>query len=136
MTWILRSPLHGMISSGMMVLTYTGRKTGRQISLPVGYIQMDGRLLNTSLRSRTWWRSLRGGAPVRLHLRGRARPAQAEAFDTGEEIRQGFLSYFARSPGAMRVFGVRPGPDGQPSEPDLQRLAAERVVIYYTLQDE
>ena len=38
-------------------------------------------LLTTSLRSRTWWRNLRSGAAVKLHLEGKERPAQAEAIE-------------------------------------------------------
>ena len=58
MSLVLRSPLHGIFSSGMMVLTYKGRNTGRQISVPIGYhVQPDGSLVATSLRSRIWWRN-------------------------------------------------------------------------------
>ncbi len=135
-TWILRTPLHGLISSGMMVLTYTGRKSGREISLPVGYIELDDRLMNTSLRKRTWWRSLRGGAEVTLRLRGKTRTALAEAYDDAAEVRRGFLIYLQRMPRAARFFDVRVNPSGEPEEADLERLVEERVVVYYTLQAE
>ena len=29
MVWVLRSPFHGMLSNGMMLITITGRKTGK-----------------------------------------------------------------------------------------------------------
>jgi len=29
MAWVLRSPFHGMLSNGMMLITITGRKTGK-----------------------------------------------------------------------------------------------------------
>ena len=134
-TWILRTPLHGLMSSGMMVLTYTGSKSGREISLPVGYIQLDDRLLNTSLRKRTWWRNLRGGAEVKLQLRGKTRTALAEAYDDRDEVRRGFLIYLKRMPRAARFFDVRMTPDGEPEDADLERLVEERVVVYYTLKD-
>jgi hypothetical protein len=35
--FILRSPLHGVLSHAMMVLTFEGRKSGKKISVPVGY---------------------------------------------------------------------------------------------------
>jgi hypothetical protein len=37
MSWFLRSPLHGLLSNGMMLLTVTGRKTGKKYTTPVGY---------------------------------------------------------------------------------------------------
>ena len=38
---ILRSPVHWIASPGLTLLRYTGRKSGRRISMPVGY-QLDG----------------------------------------------------------------------------------------------
>jgi hypothetical protein len=29
-TWLLRSPFHGLLRKGMMLITVTGRKTGKQ----------------------------------------------------------------------------------------------------------
>ena len=37
MAWVLRSPFHGMLSNGMMLITVTGRKTGKAYTTPVGY---------------------------------------------------------------------------------------------------
>lgn len=37
MAWVLRSPFHGMLSNGMMLITITGRKTGKTYTTPVGY---------------------------------------------------------------------------------------------------
>jgi hypothetical protein len=36
---ILRSPLHGLMSGTLLVITCCGRKTGRKYSLPVQYTQ-------------------------------------------------------------------------------------------------
>lgn len=35
MAWVLRSPIHGMLSNGMMLITVTGRKTGMPTPLPL-----------------------------------------------------------------------------------------------------
>ena len=43
-SWVLRSPLHGMLSNGMMLITVIGRKTGKEYTLPVGYYPENGRL--------------------------------------------------------------------------------------------
>ena len=32
-TWVLRSPFHGMLSNGMMLITVTGRKTGKKYTM-------------------------------------------------------------------------------------------------------
>jgi hypothetical protein len=38
---ILRSPLHGLMSAALLLISYRGRKSGRKYSLPVQYVQ-DG----------------------------------------------------------------------------------------------
>lgn len=40
MKLLLRSPLHGLVSKRLMLLTMTGRKSGKQYSIPVGYTQV------------------------------------------------------------------------------------------------
>jgi len=135
MSWLLRSPLHSLVSGGMLLLSYTGRKSGRTITVPISYqAQPDGSLLSTSLRTRTWWRSLRGGAPVLLHLRGRPYRAAALALEDHQAVSEALASYFSLNPGAARFFNVTLAANGQPSAADLARLARERVVIRFTLE--
>ena len=41
MSALLRSPFHGMLSSQMLLIKVTGRKSGRQYTTPVNYFQQD-----------------------------------------------------------------------------------------------
>ena len=41
---LLGSPLHGVLDGSFLVLHLTGRKTGRRYNIPVGYVDMEGRL--------------------------------------------------------------------------------------------
>ena len=70
MKLLLRSPLHRMASGSTMLITVTGRKTGARYTTPVNYVRDGSTLTVFSWRQRTWWRNLRGGAPVALRLRG------------------------------------------------------------------
>ncbi len=58
MTWILRSPFH-IFMGGIMLITVTGRKTGRAISIPVNCARDGDTLLVTSKTGRTWWKNVR-----------------------------------------------------------------------------
>jgi hypothetical protein len=40
-TAVLRSPAHWLLSPGLMLLTVTGRKSGRHYTIPVGYHRLD-----------------------------------------------------------------------------------------------
>lgn len=70
MKWLLRSPLHFMVSSAYTVITFTGRKSGMIYSTPIQYGQAGSTVWAVTNGTYRWWRNLRGGAPVSLRLRG------------------------------------------------------------------
>ncbi|MFB6353571.1 MAG: nitroreductase/quinone reductase family protein [Halobacteriales archaeon] len=78
---LLRSPLHGLASDALMLVTYTGRQSGRTYTTPVGYEAVDGTLYVTSQTDRVWWRNLRGGADVTVRLRGEVREGHAAVIE-------------------------------------------------------
>jgi hypothetical protein len=51
--WLLRSPLHGLLSANTLLITMAGRKTGRPITTPVNYVRDGDRLWVISSRDRT-----------------------------------------------------------------------------------
>lgn len=73
---LLRSPLHGLMSHQTMLLTLHGRKTGKSYTVVVTYAQ-EGETVFILSRA-NWWKNLRGGAQVLLHLRGQAVKGFAE----------------------------------------------------------
>jgi hypothetical protein len=73
---LLRSPLHRLVSAHLLLLTFTGRKSGRQFTTPVGYTRDGDDLLLTT--ESPWWRNLLGGAEVTVRLLGRQLAARAE----------------------------------------------------------
>ncbi|WP_346109870.1 nitroreductase/quinone reductase family protein [Nonomuraea maheshkhaliensis] len=77
--WLLRTPLHDLLSERVALLALTGRRSGAAIRLPVRYEQRGDTLTVVSRPSRRWWRNLDEGSPVRLTLRGRARHGHATA---------------------------------------------------------
>jgi F420H(2)-dependent quinone reductase len=72
---LLSSPLHRVLDDSFLVLHLTGRKTGRRYHIPVGYVDMEGKLLVVTIAK--WRANLRGGADVEVTLRGRQRPMHA-----------------------------------------------------------
>jgi F420H(2)-dependent quinone reductase len=71
---VLRSPLHGLASRRFALITYTGRKSGREYTIPTFY-RDKGDEVTIAVgwpERKVWWRNLTGeGAPVRLVVRGR-----------------------------------------------------------------
>jgi hypothetical protein len=109
---ILRSPLHGMLSRHLLLLTVVGRRTGRRYTMPVSYVSQDEALdvLVASRQLKHWWRNLEGGAPVVLVLRGRFAWGRAEAL-TVERNARAFMfalrNYVAGNPAGARAVGIR-----------------------------
>jgi F420H(2)-dependent quinone reductase len=71
---ILRSPIHGLASGRVALLTYTGRGSGREYTIPCFYRDKgDEVTIAVGWPDRkVWWRNLTGeGGPVRLVVRGR-----------------------------------------------------------------
>lgn len=128
MTFMLRSPLHGIMSGSTMLITVTGRKSGRPITTPVNYYQEGDTLWVISNRERTWWRNLKGGVPVKLHLRGREKSGFGEVLLDEAAVAPQIGEYVRHLPISARSLGVHIQ-DGQPDPADLRRLAKERVMI-------
>jgi len=78
MTVLLRSPLDGLVSRRVVLITVSGRRSGRLYTTPVNYVR-DGDIITViSRRNRTWWRNLRGGAQVTVRVRGKDLKGVAE----------------------------------------------------------
>ena len=94
---LLRSPLHGVVSGSLLLVTFTGRKSGREYTTPVGYEAVDGRLYVTSQTDRVWWKNLRGGAEVSVRLRGEVREGHAEVVEDNGEVADYVLGFIDRN---------------------------------------
>lgn len=94
---ILRSPLHGLMSSGLLLLTVTGRRTGRRYTIPVGY-QKDGDrfiVLVSKARRKNWWRNYIEPGPLDLRvagqdLRGQGWVVQPESYEFRKNVERTF----------------------------------------------
>ena len=134
MKWLLRSPLHGLISNSTMLVTYTGRKSGQQYAVPVGYVRDGDTLLTTSVRGRNWWRNLRSSSQVTLRVKGRDLKAMGEAIADGSaRAAEAFTRYLTVAPHMARYFQVELDSDGRPNPEDVARAIQTRVMVRFEL---
>jgi len=83
---LLRSPLHGLLSGGLLVVTYEGRRSGRRVAVPVQY-RTDGADVVVTVggpEKKTWWRNFAAGHPATLLLR-REEVAVTGRVETGDD---------------------------------------------------
>jgi deazaflavin-dependent oxidoreductase (nitroreductase family) len=127
---IINSPLHPLLGSSFAVITVEGRKTGKPIATPVNVMNDGAGLTVVSLRSRTWWRNLRGGKPATLRLGGRQLSVRGDVLEAQNDVAQAFAGLFARFPNYAKYYGVRPAADESVAREMLERLADKHVVIH------
>lgn len=128
MAWVLRSPFHGMLSDGMMLITITGRKTGKKYTTPVGYYREGGDLWVVTSRDRTWWKNLRGGAEVGLLLKRQPVTAFAEPELDEKAVEARMWEYLRHVPQAAKPMGIRME-NGKPNAQDIARTAKDRLFV-------
>jgi hypothetical protein len=86
---IMRPLIHSRLGRRMKdlaLLSFTGRKTGRRYTVPVGYHELDGN--GVVLTASRWRVNLRGGADVEVEHLGRQVPMRAELIDDPHEVAQ------------------------------------------------
>jgi hypothetical protein len=113
MAWVLRSPFHGMLSNGTMLITVTGRKTGKTY---------------TTSRERTWWKNLQGGANVTLLLKRKPMNGFAETELEGEAVEALMYHYVKHIPQAAKPMGIRVE-NGVANAEDIARTAKDRLFV-------
>ncbi len=132
---LLRSPLHGVLSDGVLLLGFAGRKSGRHYTTPINYLRDDAAgdtlLLTTDS---PWWKNLRGGALVTLRIRGREYVGVAEAVTDEAEVARVLQMMLKEYPGYGKYVGLRHNPEGQIDRAQLRKVARERVVVRVRLE--
>ena len=131
---LLRSPAHRVMSGGVLLLTYTGRRSGRRYTLPVQYARADhGLILWPAHHDRKrWWRNLQPPAPVQLWVAGRELHGTAQVLvDDKAQIADALTIFLARFPSARRVLGV-----AADASPDAIKQAAEHQIIVCIATDD
>jgi deazaflavin-dependent oxidoreductase (nitroreductase family) len=111
MRWVLRSPFSRICDRAVVLLTVTGRRTGRRFTFPVQYVE-DGDTLwivSGAGPEKTWWRNLVGGAPIDVLLRRRPLHGTAEVATYGAEpttVEDGIRRHMVRFPAFAEKLGI------------------------------
>jgi deazaflavin-dependent oxidoreductase (nitroreductase family) len=128
--FLLRRNWMGPMSDEIMVITTTGRKSGRSYTTPIGYLR-DGAsviALNPGGGS-NWYKNALKNKQVCLEIKGKTYQAQAAPLDDPEDRKKIFERY--RQERAKRfklLFGV----EADASQEELeQALASRRFIRFY-----
>ena len=138
---ILRSPFHRLMSAALLIITYRGRKTGKEYSLPVQFVQ-DGNhiyIVPGLPEQKTWWRNLKDGVPVQLVLRGQTLAGNGVLLkqDTDSEtIVKSFGLILQRFPALAKYHHIRVEADGSFNTGDVRQATTAVVMIRVELNQQ
>ena len=108
---VLGLPFPTPLSGNLMLISYTGRKTGKAYRQPVSYAR-DGETLLTPGGGR-WTLNLGGGRAARVRLRGRDMPARAELVTDPAEVERLLGVITRENPRAARFIPIPRRADGR-----------------------
>ena len=111
MRTVLGMPFPTPLGGNLMLISYTGRKTGKAYRQPVSYAR-DGDVLLTPGGGR-WTLNLRDGRPVRLRLRGRDVSARPELVTDPAEVERLLGAIARENPRAAKFVPIPRLPDGR-----------------------
>jgi hypothetical protein len=124
---LLRLPLRPL-QERLLLLSFTGRKSGRKFTIPISYFEEpDGGLLVPGGGAWKW--NLGEGRPVQIRLRSTDRPARSDMIRDPAEISRLLPQMMAANPRVGMFVGVPLGPDGTPDQGKLAQVIHDGFML-------
>ncbi len=135
MALLLCSPLHFLASGSIMLVRFTGRRSGARRATPVRYLrESESRLVCLTSGRTAWWHNFREAASVELQLAGRRVSATAEAFPEADvEIDAVLRRMLAAHPSDAAYHGIDAKRGPTADEEQLRQAVANDVLVAFTL---
>jgi hypothetical protein len=129
MSVLLRSWLHGVMSSSVLVLSFDGRRTGRRISLPLRYARSGADFVCFTTDDATWWRNFEESLAVEVLVAGETLGgvALADRVTAGESL--DVLRLFLQRFPSDAVYHNVSVANSVPSEADLERTPRRSIRV-------
>jgi len=115
---LLRTPgISSAIGKRLVIVNVTGRKTGKQYSVPVAYTRHEGSLLIGTPFA--WARNMRTGEPVEVILQGKRRQAGVQVISDEDGVVAAYDVLCRDNHQFARFNNIRLDPAGAPLPGDL-----------------
>ena len=132
---MLRSPLHPLMSSSILVIEFTGIKSGTRRTVPVRYMQTGNQVCCTTSLNTGWWYNFKAPQAVELTLAGKRIAGIATAISHNPNMLSPILrELWSRHPADAAYMNVKLDKTGQPDPHDFDRASEEAVLINIELQ--
>jgi hypothetical protein len=132
---LLSLPFPTPLSGRLMLLSYTGRKSGRAYRQPVSYVRQDGTLLTPGGGNWKW--NMQDSRLVRIRLRGQDVLARPELIKDPDEIERLLEVMTAANPAAGAFVGIPKGADGRLDRDRLEAAVSHGFrIVRWHLEEE
>ncbi len=134
---LLRSPLHGIASGHLGLLSYRGRRSGRHFVTPLSYLR-EGRVVRflSSQQTRWWTNFSQEPTAVEIEIARATHAGQARLFkEDSEHFRDGVRRFLTALPRDAMVYGIRLDANRLPREEDLARASEHVILVEVELAD-
>jgi deazaflavin-dependent oxidoreductase (nitroreductase family) len=106
------------LSRRLMLISYTGRRTGKTYRQPLSYVEHEGTLLTPG--GGKWKLNLTAGEPVRMRLRGREVTARPEFIADPDQVERLLAVMTAANPRVRSFVGIPQDAEGRLDRDRLQ----------------
>lgn len=128
MKFVLRSPIHGAVSKTVLLITFTGRKSGKIFTTPVSYSQINDQVI--IFTHAKWWKNLRGGASVTLCIKGHEFQGWAiPVVDDKQAIAVQLAAHLRNVPSDAPYYKVSFDEHGLPRNEEIEKAVQTVVMI-------
>ncbi len=129
MAGILRVPfLHRIVSKNVLLLTFTGRKSGRSFTTPISYWRNQGKLV--VFTGSPWSKNLRGGALVQITIQGIELQGFAELIEDRAIVVEMTRAYLTeKGVKNARMIGLQFEKNHLPTDTEIDAATQGRVAI-------
>jgi deazaflavin-dependent oxidoreductase (nitroreductase family) len=130
---LLKSPLHGLMSSNTLIIEFKGRKSGKTMTTPISYQKTDQVVHCFTGRANIWWRNLQAGKPVRLLIKGQWQTVTPEVvLDDQEKLKAALDAFLRAVPRDASHSNVRLEADGTPNQTDIAQVVGDLVLLRFS----
>ncbi len=113
-----------------MLITFTGRKSQGLFTTPVRYVRVGETIRCFTSSENLWWRNLRDGADVVLHLNGQDRRYHATVIENDPgQIKEALQYYLEMFPQDAAYHNIRLNKDQSLDSEDLERASRNAIVV-------
>ena len=132
MKFLLRSPIHWLVSKTVLLISFTGCKSGNTYTTPVSYSQFGNHV--TIFTHAPWWKNLCDNKSVRLRMRGKEFQGIANSVaDDKQAIATALINHLRHVPGDAKWYGVTHDDFGDLSVEDVEIAVKTVVMVPITL---